>query len=456
MQLLLRLYGAVRGLRTSNDRTNTVLINTLSSLFLKGISILINFILVPLCLNAITEKEYGLVLTITSIVNWISFFDIGIGNGLRNKLSQAIAENNPELGRRYVSTAFYYVTIIFLSILVLYTIVHPLINWHGLLHISSSEVPELSLCIYIVIAIFIVRFILQLISMILLADQKGYLSDAIMPIANVITILLIFILYKSGHANFYNLMLSMSITPIIVLIGYNFFFFNGSYKFLRPSIKFIDHSLRKSLLTLGYQFFLLQICVIIIFSTSEFLVANLFDMQSVTTFNIASRYYGIVFLLSNMVMAPLWSAFTNAWYQGDISWIIKMVKRMHFMNLLFLAVNICLFFAFEPLVKLWLGRSFHIHNHLALSLIIYNTQMIFNNVFVLFLNGIGRLKSQLWCGISGAIINIPITILLARYTELGLTSICLANIISLIPSSIVVSIQTRKILSARSGHDNEL
>ena len=450
MQLIFRLYNAVKNKNIAgNSRTNIVLQNTVLTIFFKSFSILVNFILVPLCLRAVTEMEYGLVLTITSIVNWISFFDIGIGNGLRNKLGRTIAGNDIMLGRKYVSTAYYYITLIFVALLIIYTIAHPFINWYGILNLQPTDVKNLSSCIYVVIAIFIVRFILQLVSVVLLADQKSYLSDAILPIANFLTLGLIFLFYQTGTVNFYNLILSVSATPILVLLIYNLVLFNGRYRQYMPSLKSVDHTLRKGLLTLGYQYFALQIFGLVIFSTSEFLIANLFGVQQVTTYTIAWKYYGAMFMLSTLITAPLWGAFTHAWYQQDVEWIKKMIRRMHFLNAGLLVVNLCLFVAFLPLTRLWLGKNFVIDNYLAVGLIIYNSQMIFNNIFALFLNGIGKLNIQLLSGSIGAVINIPLTILFARYTDLGLASVCLANIISLLPGSLLTMNQTYKILKSK-------
>lgn len=423
--------------------------NSASSVLLKGFSIFVNLLMVPLCLRAVSEKEYGLVLTITAIVNWIVFFDVGIGNGLRNKLSEALALGNMELGRRYVSTAFYYITIIFCGVLVLYSLIHPLLDWYTLLNIRPAEVSGLSGCIYLVVAVFILRFILQLVCVVLLADQKVYLNDAIMPVSNFISLGIIFLLYLAGKADFRSLMLSISITPVFVLLVCNLLVFRGRYAVLKPSLKLVDHRLRDELLNLGYKFFLLQICGLIIFSTSEFMIARLLGTEQVTVFNIVSRYYGIVFLLSNMVMASLWSAFSNAWFQNDVSWIVRVIKKMHLVNAAFLVLNIFLFFGFKPLSQLWLGRELLISNFLALALIIYNAQMVFNNIFALFLNSIGKLNLQLLSGLIGAVINIPLTIFLVRYTNLGLASVCLANIISLLPGSVLTSAQTYQILKAK-------
>lgn len=456
MQAILWLYRTIFDSHTlRNSRTGKLLVNSVSSLLLKGFSILTSFVMVPLCLQAVSEREYGLVLTITSIVNWIAFLDIGIGNGLRNKLSQAIAEGNEALGRKYISTAFYYITIIFSALLLAYSFLHPFLNWYSLLGIQPSDVANLSSCVYIVIAVFTVRFVLQLVGVVLLADQKVYLHDAIMPVSNVLSLGLIFAFYTTGTANFQNVMLAISSTPLLVLIFFNFYFFRGRYRNLSPAFGQVDHTLRNELLSLGYRFFLLQVCGLIIFSTSEILVARLMDMKSVTVFNITSRYFGISFLLANMVMASLWSAFSSAWFQRDFAWIAGMIRKMHYINIGFICMNIILFFAFRPLTQLWLGRELVIADHLALAMIIYNAQLIFNNVFSMFLNSTGNLNLQLISGIIGAAVNIPLTILLIRHTHLGLTAVCLANIISLLPGSVITSIQTYRILKLKGVQNHE-
>ncbi|WP_146133072.1 lipopolysaccharide biosynthesis protein [Arcticibacter pallidicorallinus] len=413
-----------------------------------------NFVMVPLCLQAVSAREYGLVLTITSIVNWIAFLDIGIGNGLRSKLSQAIAEGDDVLGRKYVSTAYYYITIIFSGLLLGYSLLHPYLDWYALLGIRTGDVGNLSSCVYIVIAVFTVRFVLQLIGVVLLADQKVYLHDAIMPLSNVLSLGLIFAFYNADMANFENVMLAISCTPLLVLICFNLYFFRGQYRKLRPSLSQVEPSMRNELLSLGYRFFLLQICGLIIFSTSEILVARLMDLQSVTVFNITSRYFGISFLLANMVMASLWSAFSSAWFQRDFAWISGMIRRMHFVNIGFICINVILFFAFRPLTQLWLGRELVVTDHLALAMIVYNAQLIFNNVFSMFLNSTGILNLQLVSGLIGAAVNIPLTILLVKHTNLGLTSVCLANIISLLPGSLITSIQTYHVLKLKGIEAN--
>ena len=72
----------------------------------KGGTILISLILVPMTLSYLNPYEYGIWLTLSSTLAWIYTFDIGLGNGLRNKLTEALALNDLKLARIYVSTSF--------------------------------------------------------------------------------------------------------------------------------------------------------------------------------------------------------------------------------------------------------------------------------------------------------------------------------------------------------------
>ncbi|MCK7523619.1 MAG: hypothetical protein MZV64_41275 [Ignavibacteriales bacterium] len=62
--------------------------------------------IVPVTLNYLGKTEYGIWLTLASILSWLINLDFGLGNGLRNKLAEALALNDIKLARIYVSTAY--------------------------------------------------------------------------------------------------------------------------------------------------------------------------------------------------------------------------------------------------------------------------------------------------------------------------------------------------------------
>ena len=82
---------------------------------LQAISIIISLLYVPLLLNYLTQEKYGIWLTLTSIIGWFSFFDIGLGNGMRNKLTESNAVGDQLLGVKYVSTTYAILICIFVN-----------------------------------------------------------------------------------------------------------------------------------------------------------------------------------------------------------------------------------------------------------------------------------------------------------------------------------------------------
>jgi Na+-driven multidrug efflux pump len=62
------------------------------------------------------------------------------------------------------------------------------------------------------------------------------------------------------------------------------------------------------------------------------------------------------------------------------------------------------------------------------------------------LNGIGAINLQLFVALAGAIINIPLSIFLAKYCGLGSTGVCLATVFGFMAGAIAFTVQVNCIL----------
>ena len=91
-------------IKQGTDRSVAVKKNIVGSLFVKGCSIIISLLIVPLTLGYVSSDLYGIWLTLSSIIMWLNFFDIGFTLGLKNKLTEAIALGDMQRGKVLVST----------------------------------------------------------------------------------------------------------------------------------------------------------------------------------------------------------------------------------------------------------------------------------------------------------------------------------------------------------------
>lgn len=71
-----------------NSRSIIVKKNIIASFFLKCISILVSLQVVPLTITYINPTKYGIWLTLSSIIAWLSYFDLGFAHGFRNRFQK--------------------------------------------------------------------------------------------------------------------------------------------------------------------------------------------------------------------------------------------------------------------------------------------------------------------------------------------------------------------------------
>jgi len=121
--LLIKNFFTQGNERSINAKKNIVFIA-----MLKGFSIAISLFLVPVTIHYVNPTRYGIWLTLSSIVGWFNFFDIGLGNGLRNKFAEAVASGKTELARTYVSTTYAILIIIIAIVLFIFFCINPFLK----------------------------------------------------------------------------------------------------------------------------------------------------------------------------------------------------------------------------------------------------------------------------------------------------------------------------------------
>ena len=176
------------------ERTVKAKKNILGSFFIKGLDSVINLLLVPVTLGYLNPYEYGIWLTLNSILMWINSFDVGLGNGMRNKLAVAIAREDKEVGRIYVSTTFFMLIILMSIVVLIGSIVEPFINWYEILNTDSEKVHNLSMIVYVAFCIFCLNFIFKFIGNVYLAMQLPAINNLLVVSGHLIALIIIYIL----------------------------------------------------------------------------------------------------------------------------------------------------------------------------------------------------------------------------------------------------------------------
>src|SRR4051794_29048692 len=155
-----------------HSRSINIIKNIFASFFIKGCSIAISLVLVPLTIHYVNATQYGVWLTLSSIIGWFSFFDIGLTQGLRNKFAEAKANGNDQLAQTYVSTTYAILAIIFSLTWLLFLITNHFLNWASILKLPASSQSEISILAVIVFTYFCLQFILRILNAVISANQQ--------------------------------------------------------------------------------------------------------------------------------------------------------------------------------------------------------------------------------------------------------------------------------------------
>lgn len=432
-------------IKQGTDRSVAVKKNIVGSLFVKGCSIIISLLIVPLTLGYVSSDLYGIWLTLSSIIMWLNFFDIGFTLGLKNKLTEAIALGDMQRGKVLVSTTYFMMIAIFIPLCILLEMIIPHINWASFLNVTGNYNPDIIKTLHILAACLCAQMIVNVLTAVLAAYQKVALSSAFPVIGNFISLFIILLLTKYCPPSLSLLALAISTIPIFVIIIASFILFSSSFKAVAPSWNFVKKKQIKDLFNLGSKFFLIQAQIVVLYQCTNILISNLSGPSDVTSYNIAYKYITISMMILTIIMAPLWPAFTEAYTKNDYSWMNNVYNKM---CKLWggLTVIVILMIIVSPIVyQLWIGEKAHVPLIMTVLIGIYTIVHSWDIIQVNMINGVGAIKLQTYITLIGLIVHIPLSLFLGRYVS------CYGVIISMIVINMIYSttftIQIRKILN---------
>ncbi len=433
----------------NDKRTIIAQKNSILMLFLRGVNILISFLYVPLLINTLSSYRYGIWLTITSIVAWMSLLDIGLGNGLRNRLTESIANNDKNESKYLISTAYASISLLSVFFMFLYFTITIHFDWSLILNVPVAMRQEVTMLVNLVFVLFFVQFCFSIINSVLMAFQKPAYSSLIMTLGQILSFgLVAFFVLVLRESKLFNLGLIISLSPLIILLFFTIYIFSYKYKEFAPGFAYIKFRYVKRILDLGLKFFILQIITIILFQTSNIIIAQNVGQVGVTEYNIAYKYIGFIYMVFTIIVTPYWSASTDAYTRGDFDWIRKSVKKLNSIWFLLAGIGICQLIFSKLVYELWLGKTVSA-NYITLSIaLIYFLLLSRYIIYAYILNGMGKIYIQIIITTIVAIVYIPCTIYMAKYY--GINGVYFSLAITALINTIWASVQFKMIINKKA------
>ena len=398
-----------------DQRTVIVKKNIVGSFFLKGFSILISLLLVPVTIGYVNAELYGVWLTVASVMMWVHFLYLGFTQGLKNRLTEALAHNNYEKGKSLVSTTYLMLLVIFIPICFILELLIPLINWTDLLNVNPIYRDDINKVLYIVIAIACLQMIVNVIVSVIAAFQKVALSNSFSVIGNFFALIIILILRETCPPSLVLLSLTLAAMPTLVTIVASFVCFNGKFKRVAPSLKYVNLCYIKDLFTLGYKFFIINIQVLILYWSTNVLISHVSSPIEVTRYNIAHQLLSVAMMVYTIITSPLWPAYTDAYTRGDYNWMINVRNKMKKILIISILGCFVLVALSQPIYHIWIGDNVSIPFAMTFLVALYVSAYCWMNLNGTLAVGMGKMQLQTYLCLLGMATHIPLSLLLGEY-----------------------------------------
>lgn len=396
--------------------------SSLLNLLIKPVTLILSLISTPMMLNYLGDEKYGLWATILSVTSWINYCDVGVGNGLRNLLSKQIARKEYSEAEKSISTAYVCLTGVSLSILFVLIIISVFFKWETAFN-TNIDIQSTMIITFVFICI---NFVLALSNTVLYALQRSEevsLRNILMSITNIVGL---FFLnkYSKGNMVYVALLFGGGTTLTYLLNSIRIW---KKYRFFRPRLKTYCQKYAKGICGVGIKFFIMQMAAVILFTTDNILITRLFGAADVTPFSMINKAYNTGYGFFTAITVPIWSASTEALAKKNYDWFNRIIRKLNTVAFVFSIGYILVGIIFKPFAAIWLQRELEYPDGLILVMIIYYILQSFSATYGSVNNGIGALNGQVVLGVLQGVLNIPLSIFLAKTCGLGVVGIKLAT-----------------------------
>ena len=378
----------------SYERYRRAAITTLASLGAQAVTTVVTLLSVPLALSHLGATQYGVWMSITSLVAVVAAADLGVGNGLLNGIAEAHGRTDRDLARRYASSAFLLLSGVALFLALIAVVIQPLISWTDLLNtpsLASSGDGRATALVLLGCSFALIP--LGIAARIHMGYQEGFINSVWQGVGSVIGLLGL-LAAVALDANLPWTVFAFTVGPVLSA-GLNLAVLFHQRAWLRPHLDAFHRRIAAKLLGTGLQFAALQAVFAVAFLSDNIVVAHIFGADAVTQYAVHAQLFGFAPLLAGMALSPFWPAYGESIVRGDVVWARKTLIRSVIATIALVGgASVVLLVVGTPLMQLWVGSRVQPSIPLMLALGLWATLSSVGSAVAMFLNGAGMLRAQ--------------------------------------------------------------
>jgi O-antigen/teichoic acid export membrane protein len=360
---------------------------------------------IPIAHRQLSPELFGVWMMLSAMLSFFAFADLGVGNGVLNRITAARATGDVTEIRRALVGGYICTASVGLALLavwgVWWLVADDPIAVAG--RIASENRLAVLTALHMFVLLLAVNIPASLIQKVQLGAQQGYWIGMAQVVASLGTLVAVpTTLYLGGGLP---MLVAASLGVLVVVNALSSILWLFQNGFLRgPHWAQVDASTIRGLLHTGAFFLAIQIASAFAFQSDAIVITQLLGQSEYGDFGAVQRLFVFASMLISAALVGLWPAFGDAVTRGDIAWLrdaLKHALRMAFLVMGVLCVALAL--SMPWIAKLWLGTttppSLLLTSLLSLWAMIESLGMVAGT----FLNAAGILRAQVVPAVAMAI-----------------------------------------------------
>lgn len=383
-----------------NENEKIIVKNVLAAFIVKGGALAISLLSTPLFLRFFSEDKeiLGVWYTLLSILTWFMTFDLGIGNGIRNRLVNAFAKKDHLEAKKIISSGVFSNALVTAIITLIGFLLLNILDLNKVLNISSETISAdvLRSSAFAIFLAIMLRFLLTVISSVFYAIQKSFVNNILSLCSSVLQLLFILIFnFETPEKALFYLAIGYLVTSNLPTIIAGVIVFASKLKQCTPSIRCIDKQHIQVVMGVGSLFFACQIMYMIMMNTNEAIISNVFSPEYTTDYTFYFKITSLISTVLTLAMTPIWSVVTKAITERNYMWIKKLYRVLKLIGLGAVALEFMLIPFLQLIMDIWLGDSSITVNYgTALAFACFGSVFIYTGILSTIVCGMTRMKLQ--------------------------------------------------------------
>lgn len=401
MELLQKLKALKTKIGEKVDKdTSTVISNTFFAFLIRGISLFISLFTTPAFIRYFDDNAVlGVWYTILSVLMWVLNFDLGLGNGIRNRLVKDLAQKDFKSAKTTISSGMFACLIISAVLSLIGIVLLLSINLVELYNIDANVITNETL-LFATIVVFlsiIIRFFLTTVSSIFYALQKSSINNFLALCVSVLQLAFVLIFdFGNPSKNLIALSIGYLVLSNLPVVVAGIIVFATKLKECKPNIKYVKSDRMKAVMNIGVVFFLCQILYMLLINTNEFIVTSLYGPQFTTEY---SFYYRLVSLISTVITlatTPIWSMVTKVSEEKNYDWLWKLYSKLKLIGWGAVLIQFLFIPFMQFVMNIWLGANAIQINYLtAFFFALFGGAFVYSSMLSCVVCGMARMKLQM-------------------------------------------------------------